>query len=323
MFGQVDLWLSDGVSWLKDDIKVLYNHTLISHLLFVLQMKSIAIICARGIGDGLTWMVIAHQLYLNQYQVTVYSDILSELSDWFPNIEIKHNPEDILEFNAYDIVLSDDHSIVVRQPEKISTQLIIPREHFFNRNIQRIHNMHYVLKTRFQISTQSKKNGLVPTVQKRVDQNPYIVIHPTASNSNRNWGGRKFVSVARAVMNMGYNVSFIMHKSEIKDWLFVQDHGINLPEFDSLSDTAEHIYNASYFIGSDSGLGHLASNLGVPTISIFVRKSHSLNWRPGWSNGIVVSPLNPLPGRYLRQKYWRIFITPSMVIRSFKKIKQV
>jgi len=286
-------------------------------------MKSIAIICARGIGDGLTWMVIAHQLYLNQYQVTVYSDILSELSDWFPNIEIKHNPEDILEFNAYDIVLSDDHSIVVRQPEKISTQLIIPREHFFNRNIQRIHNMHYVLKTRFQISTQSKKNGLVPTVQKRVDQNPYIVIHPTASNSNRNWGGRKFVSVARAVMNMGYNVSFIMHKSEIKDWLFVQDHGINLPEFDSLSDTAEHIYNASYFIGSDSGLGHLASNLGVPTISIFVRKSHSLNWRPGWSNGIVVSPLNPLPGRYLRQKYWRIFITPSMVIRSFKKIKQV
>lgn len=286
-------------------------------------MKSIAIICARGIGDGLTWMVIAHQLHLNKYQVTVYSDILSELSDWFPNVDIKRNPEDILELNDYDIVLSDDHSIVVRQSEKISTQLIVPREHFFNRNIQRIQNMHYVLKTRFQISTQSKENGLTSIVKKRADKNPYVVIHPTASNPNRNWGKSKFVSVAKAVMDMGYNVSFIMHKSEINDWLSVQSHGIDLPEFDNLSDTAVHIYNASYFIGSDSGLGHLASNLGVPTISIFVRKSHSLNWRPGWSNGIVVSPTNPLPGRYLRQKYWRAFITPSMVIRAFKKIQQV
>jgi len=309
------------VSMSEYDIKLLYTNFLLVNFFF-LQMKSIAIICAKGIGDGLTWMVIAHQLYLNKYQVTVYSDILSELSEWFPNIKVRRNPKNILEFNTYDIVLSDDHSILVRQSEKISTQLIIPREHFFNRNIQRIHNMHYVLKTRFQITTNSKDNGLKPIIKKDIAQKPYVVIHPTASNSHRNWGKTKFILVSKAIINMGYKISFIMHKSEIEGWIDVKNHGIDLPQFSNLSDTATYIYNASYFVGSDSGLGHLASNLGVPTVSIFVRKSHSLNWRPGWSKGIVVSPINPLPGRYLRQKYWRAFITPKMVIRAFKKIEQ-
>ncbi len=289
------------------------------HHLFI--MKNIAIVCAKGIGDGLTWMIIAHQLYLNKYNVVVYSDVLNEISDWFPKVKIKKNPKNILEFNSYDTVLSDDHSIATKQEKKINTRLIIPREHFFNRKIQRINNMHYVLQSYFQISTKSKENGLTLTYKKEPEK-PYVVIHPTASNSERNWGRERFLKVAKTILNMGYDVSFIMHKSEIKDWNEVLKYGINLPEFKNLSDTASYICNASYFIGSDSGLGHLASNLGVPTVSIFVRKSHSLNWRPGWSAGIVVSPLNPLPGRYLRQKYWRIFITPVMVIQAFKKIQQ-
>ena len=57
------------------------------HHLFI--MKNIAIVCAKGIGDGLTWMIIAHQLYLNKYNVVVYSDILNEISDWLPKVKIK------------------------------------------------------------------------------------------------------------------------------------------------------------------------------------------------------------------------------------------
>lgn len=284
-------------------------------------MKNIAIVCAKGIGDGLTWMVIAHQLYLNNYNVVVYSNILSEISDWFPNIDIKKNPKDILEFNAYDTVLSDDHSIIVKKKDRLKVQVIIPREHFFNRKIQRINNMHYVLKTYFQILTHSKENGIAPNNNK-TSARPYVVIHPTASNSERNWGKERFIKVAKSIINSGYNVSFIMHKSEIQDWSDVLDCGIDLPVFKNLSDTALYIHNASYFIGSDSGLGHLASNLDVPTVSIFVRKSHALNWRPGWSHGIVVAPISPFPGRHLRQKYWREFLTVGMVIRAFKKMEK-
>jgi hypothetical protein len=50
-------------------------------------MKNIAIVYNKG--DGLTWMVIAHQLYLNKYNVVVYSDILNEISDWLPKVKIK------------------------------------------------------------------------------------------------------------------------------------------------------------------------------------------------------------------------------------------
>jgi len=281
-------------------------------------MKNIAIVCAKGIGDGLTWMIIAHQLSLNGYNVVVYSDVLYELSEWFPNITIKPFPVDMAEFNIYNLVLADDHSCAARQSDQISTLVTIPREHFFDRKIQRINNMHQILNENFHIVTKSKDNGLMPLILKKKLKKLHVTIHPTASNSERNWGKEKFLKVAIKLINIGCSVSFTMHHSETKEWEYIKKYGIELPKFVNLTQTAAYIYNSSIFIGSDSGLGHLASNLGVPTISIFVRKSHSLNWRPGWSHGKVISPINILPGRALRQKIWKPLITPNMVIKAFK-----
>ncbi len=64
----------------------LYSIKLTFHIISFI-MKNIAIVYNKG--DGLTWMVIAHQLYLNKYNVVVYSDILNEISDWLPKVEIK------------------------------------------------------------------------------------------------------------------------------------------------------------------------------------------------------------------------------------------
>jgi heptosyltransferase III len=285
--------------------------------------KNIAVICANSIGDALTWMVIAYNLHLSKAKVTVYSNVLFGMANWFPWCHIKNNTESSSAIlNNFDYIIADYHSFVAR--EQIHAQeekLIIPRESCFDRSDQRIENMKEILHKTFGIAAESSANGILLPSQINKNTNR-IVIHPTASNKNREWGRNNFINLAHMLMSRGYRVSFIMSKEESEStiWDMVAQYGIDLHGFTNLSECATHILESAYFIGSDSGLGHLSSNLGVPTVSIFVRKSHSTNWRPGWSIGEVVSPLNPLPGRFLRQHYWRPFLSPAMVLRSFDKL---
>ena len=201
----------------------------------------------------------------------------------------------------------------------ISTKILVPREHFFNRRVQRIENMLDILRKNFDISANSKNNGIFcPDNDRKMEKN--VVIHPTASDIERNWGKGRYLKLADKIVEMGFNVSFVMRKDEISQWSDVKNNGIVVCGLDNLLQTARYISKSKYFIGSDSGIGHLASNLGVPTVSIFVRKSHSLNWMPGWSKGCVVSPINIVPTRYLRLRVWRSLITVGMVLRKFKKL---
>ena len=282
-------------------------------------MKNIAIVCAKGVGDGLTWMVLAHNLSINNNKVIVYSDILSEIDSCFPNVTILPFVENIECLNIFDLIVSDDHSHIVKHKNLITTKVLVPREQFFNRKEQRIENILNVLRKSFDISTTSKNNGIFcPHSGQKLEKN--VVIHPTASDAERNWGKKRYLKLAKKIVKMGFNVSFVMRRDELNQWSDIKNNGITVCGFDNLLQTAKYISKSEYFIGSDSGIGHLASNLGVSTVSIFVRKSHSLNWSPGWSKGYVVSPINIIPTRYLRLRVWRSLITVGMVLRKFKKL---
>lgn len=282
-------------------------------------MKKVAVVCAKGIGDGLTWMVMAHNLSINGYKVVVYSDILSEIDCCFPSITILPFISDIASLNTFDLIVSDDHSHVLEQKKLIITELLIPREHFFDRRVQRIDNILKVLSGYFDIHTSLKDNGIACPFQGQKSYK-HVAIHPTASDIERNWGKNRYKKLAEKIVKMGFTVSFIMRKDEVDQWSDIDILGVSIFGFKDLLQTAEHISKSNYFIGSDSGIGHLASNLGIPTVSIFVRKSHSLNWRPGWSDGIVVSPINIVPTRYLRLRVWRSLITVGMITRAFKNL---
>jgi ADP-heptose:LPS heptosyltransferase len=55
----------------------------------------------------------------------------------------------------------------------------------------------------------------------------------------------------------------------------------------SYLDLLEEIASADAFVGNDSGPGHLAASIGVPTISIF--GSSPENWKPLGPRTTVVS----------------------------------
>lgn len=283
----------------------------------------IAVICANGIGDGLTWMVMAYNLHKQGHHVSFFSNAIFGMRDWFPNVQIHKQREKAEDMASYDHLLVDDHSWYAKTIAngEHDARILIPYESNFNRKAQRIENMLAVLRESYGINEHSKQNGVTPLQGLKFRSHERrVAIHPTASDRARHWGKKKFIKLANTLMADGFEVAFIINPKEQSEWMDAEKEGVKIPNLNTLSDTSSYIYESAYFIGSDSGIGHLASNIGIPTISIFVRKSHSLNWRPGWSLGDVVSPYNIMPGRFLRQKIWRPLLPVSLVKNSFDKL---
>ena len=78
-----------------------------------------------------------------------------------------------------------------------------------------------------------------------------VVIHAGAGQSVRRWPLERFTSLAGHLQSAGYAVAVIN-----------REHG-------SLADLLEQLTQADAFIGNDSGPGHLAAALGIPTFTLF------------------------------------------------------
>ena len=75
-------------------------------------------------------------------------------------------------------------------------------------------------------------------------------------------------------------------------------------------------------LGNDSGIGHLASSLKIPTLTIFATKRKEILWKPNYITGITVSswPLINIKGLRLREKFWKKTISVKKVIHNFNKL---
>ena len=116
-------------------------------------------------------------------------------------------------------------------------------------------------------------------------------------------------------------VCFIVSSSEHKDWKQHSKFGIKVPVFNSLAETATFIYESGWFIGNDSGVGHLASNLGIPTLSLILRPSLARSWRPNFCMGKVILPTRLLLIRKFKEKFWKYFVSVNKVYKGFLDLK--
>jgi hypothetical protein len=80
------------------------------------------------------------------------------------------------------------------------------------------------------------------------------------------------------------------------------------------------VYESGWFIGNDSGIGHLASNLGIPSISLFRRRRVAERWRPAWGLVDVVLPWQWVPSAYLKERFWRHTLTCNRVLSAFARL---
>lgn len=110
-----------------------------------------------------------------------------------------------------------------------------------------------------------------------------IVVHPGAGSAGKCWPPQSFGRLVCQLREMGRNVEVILGEVELERWPrerieeFAGIAQVRRPA--TLVELMHVIAGASAFIGNDSGPGHLAGVLGVPTVSVF-GPGDPTRWRP-------------------------------------------
>lgn len=110
-----------------------------------------------------------------------------------------------------------------------------------------------------------------------------VVIHPGSGSPAKCWPIERFIKLAHQFRSAGHHVRFVIGEVERERW--------SAQQIDALSSSSElrtpstylellgEISTAAVFIGNDSGPGHLAGIIGVPTVSIF-GPTDPARWKP-------------------------------------------
>lgn len=305
-------------------------------------MKPAAILCASGIGDGLLMMIGAHHLKQAGFHPTIYHDAANILSLLFEEETfLPHVPLDDLEetLNNYDRVLIENDNSTrawylfgLRKKGKLKNlTFFFPTPSKNQEEEDILFDPKSPVATNLSMAcaktlktTPSKENSLTINPEKTFKKYPKrIVIHPTSNDPKRNWKQSQFLSLAKKLEQEGYTVSFCVGPHERKDWEPIEK--IDLPNFKNLREVKDYIYESGFLIGNDSGLGHLASNLGIPTLTISGNPKRVRLWRPDWTLGKVVTLPFPLPNFKginfrMRENVWQSFVPVARVFKRFKEL---
>lgn len=286
------------------------------------QKEKIAIIGGVGLGDTLIQMVMARNIMNAGYEVTLFSNILNQLAAWFPLNTIRPGLSAECfypELAAFSKILASGGP-----PKTMSSQLKpkwIDYESDFSNRVTRVQNMTTFTKDFFQLSSPTIETGIQAPSSLRWRQHvKRVVIHPTSAEESKNWPVEKFNKLAQQLAHQQFEVVFIMSEAELDAWAPKIDNQFSAIGFPTLDECAAFIYESAFFVGNDSGGGHLAACLHVPTLSIHGRKGKSRVWRPDWGTVEVISPAFNLVGSRLRQACWKHFLTVGRVQCAFEKL---
>lgn len=296
---------------------------------------NIAVFSCAGLGDCLLAMILSHNLSLEGHEVSTFHPFMSNLQAWFPHLPLKRFPPKLEEFDRYFILYEKtpwmeevlreclgkyrDKTTILNPIATPNTDYPFWEEGRFNGAKPFADNLVTFCKEVLCMKAPVKSNGIaIPSdVVPRLYEKR-VVIHPTSSRPGKNWPRARYLKLAARLEKMGYEPVFIVSPEERKEWP-------EAPVFPALDDVARFICESGYMIGNDSGIGHLASFLGVPTLSLFKNERSADFWRPSIAPGVVCLPQGWLPnlkGLRWRDKYWYWGMSVDRVVRNFEKIQK-
>lgn len=138
-----------------------------------------------------------------------------------------------------------------------------------------------------------------------------VAILPT-TDAKKEYSPEKFIKVARELRRQDCDPHFIVLPEQVQKWrALAAPYPVH--SFTSIDELATFIYESGVTLSNDSGGGHLASMLGVPTVTIY-RKQGYFEYRPGWGQGVVVRPR--ITPKILGKRIWMPFLRSSDVAKS-------
>ncbi len=297
----------------------------------------VAIFSCLGLGDGLLALSLAHNLEKNGRQTTTFHPFLQEAQSWFPHLKISPFPKlispDFFSFDHYFILYEKspwmqqilDYCLEhLRGVTTVLNPIATPNKDYpfwqearFDGRRSFAENIAIFCQNILHLPAVEKSNGITPPKELMFQKYPQrVVIHPTSSREGKNWARPKFLQLARVLEKKGYDPYFIAHGQERKEWP-------EAPFFESLPALFSFIYESGSMIGNDSGIGHLASCLGLPTLTLCRNERTADFWRPGWSKARVCLPSKWLPNfklLRLRDLHWGRAISVRRVVKSFQDL---
>ncbi len=286
--------------------------------------KSLAIYAAMGLGDALLAAQLAHQLTLKGHRATLYSSVLGAMANWFPSLVIKPFPAmDHIknELSEYDHVIAADHTVISDRFRGIEKITILFHEELDKKQTMLRNLLAYGRRVWDAPEEPGQAYRLPHSLQHRHDHKR-VIMHPTSGAEKKNWHGEKFVRVGQKLRGQGYDPVMVISVQEAPAWRWVEEAGIRLEVTQTLDHLATLVYESGYFIGNDSGIGHMASLFHVPTVTVGARASILRLWRPGWGPGTVITPWLVFPGSRLQERYWKQFLSVGQVCRAFRSLER-
>ena len=104
----------------------------------------------------------------------------------------------------------------------------------------------------------------------QISPRPYgrrVVVHTGAGQSVRVWPLERFAALVEKMRERHYQVQVISNPEQREWWLRYGETEVSTP--DQINSLLEELSGAAVFIGNDSGPGHLAAALGIPTFTLF------------------------------------------------------
>lgn len=292
-----------------------------------------AICSCLGLGDGLLTLILSHNLFLHGYETTTFHPFLQQAQAWFPHLPIRPYPVHTKDFERFFIfyeksnwmaAVLDECLTYHRQQTTVLNPIATPNTDYpfweegrFDGNQTFVQNLYLFCQNILHLPKATKSNGIV--IPEGVTSRKYlkrVVIHPTSSKKSKNWPKKKFLDLAKQLQMEGFDPFFIVSPKEYTDW----------PEavcFKTIPELFTLVCESGYMIGNDSGVGHLASCLGLPTLTLCRNLKMSHFWRPGWSKGVVCTPSPWLPNikwLRLRDRKWHIGMSVKKALKAFEKL---
>jgi ADP-heptose:LPS heptosyltransferase len=119
-----------------------------------------------------------------------------------------------------------------------------------------------------------------------------IVLHPGAGSEKKCWPAEQFLELARGLTAAGRSVRVLLGEAELERWpagrIKSFEAACDVRRPNNYVELLEQLFDAAVFVGNDSGPGHLAGILGVPTVSLF-GEADPTRWKPLGPNVTVLT----------------------------------
>lgn len=317
------------------------------------EQISIAIVPNTRLGDGLVYMIIAHNLVRAGLKVSYYSDTMYELRSWFPRTIVLKTPRDydsfkgVLDSHAYTIVDTPVVSDITLSHAEMGKIIVLtpaikraranpkPDGGATAEGLDIATCLHSLLQRDNSICTVSEPVGsivdytvdfcrqrlglhaasplldlAVPDHLVHRSHKKRVAVFPTSPIAKKEYPRSRFLRLTAALYAKGWEPMMVVTPNELISWKQL-NLNVNVVAFDDIESLASFIYETDLVISNDSGGGHLASLLEIPTVIITQHRKPFL-WRPGWNEVTLIGPSMKL--NLFKRKIWAPFVSQRKIL---------